>query len=702
MTEEEKEVGLFLEYQEKRKDNREKVAFYADQFTAGVTANKSERDDVEAAFNCYIGNQWPSEAVKILTGQGRPINTFNHVKPKIDKVAGQLILNPNEIMFSAQNQNQVSKTNIMTSLYEYDKNRSRYDRVKAGWIKDVLIHTGIMEMYIDYSHAKLGNISFRKLNRFTDVEFDPFWNTNEIKDARIIFKPVWYTARQIKENFDTKSEEVDKAINDYERFSGQPNFVDSLAALSNRGGEFWEAESSRYRVIECVYMQKTPYTKHYSKNLDRWLEENENPDTLRSQGDVIGKTEGSEDICKVMTICPGLDSELILAEGEHEIQVGRLPFIVRSADNTMGVRQGKVKGMQDAQITYNKRISMQTGAQTTSANGAMFVNEDAFKDKDVMKDFVQNRPVPGKTYVVASDQDVNKVAAPVPVGQMPEGLQQSIDFCANFMEMVVNDTDASSGRGGGANESGVLFESKKNQSQVAHVTVAEEVSAGEEEGAEMYFVASKRVYKGVERTFTNTATGMEFTINKRVEAEGFDKDSVDANYSYNEYLASNGQKEVMINDIANLPRHDVIIKRSELGLDQKQHNLAIFSELSQRSNNPMYQTVLQKSVNGLINVPADVLGQLNLTCDIQLELQMAQAKSQIAAMNMQAEQANLQLQQMQMQTQKMAQGGEEQGQPQQGEVQDQRQAANGPGQGNLAQGISNDQSNANNQAQSDF
>jgi antitoxin component of MazEF toxin-antitoxin module len=270
------------------------------------------------------------------------------------------------------------------------------------------------------------------------------------------------------------------------------------------------------------------------------------------------------------------------------------------------------------------------------------------------------------------------------------------------MEMSINETDATAGRGGGANESGILFEAKKNQSQVAHVTISEEISAGEEEGAEMYFLASKIVYKDVERTFQNTATGMGFTINKRVKADEFDKDKLEKNYSYNEYLASNGEKEVMINDIANLPRHDVIIKRSELGLDQKQHNLAVYSELSTRSNNPMYQTVLQKSVNGLINVPKQVLEQLNLTCEIQLELQMAQAKSQIAAMNVQAEQANLQLEQMKMQTAQMAQGGVEGQPPQQGEVQDQRQAANGPGQGNLAQGISNDQSNANNQTQSDF
>ena len=295
----EEKTGAFLSYQETRPNRQETVSYMANQFSASIIANKEDRDSAEASFNAYIGNQWEPEAIKVLTGQGRPINTFNHIMPKIDKVVGQLILNPNEIMFSAQNQDKVSASNIMTSLYEYDKNRSHYDRVKARWIKDVAIHTGVMEMYIDYSHSKLGNISYRNLNRITDVEFDSFWTTNEIKDARIIYKPVWLTARQIKDQFNTKNEEIDWAIKSYEQVSGQSNNVTSITDLASRSSDFYDGENCRYRVIECIYMQKTPYTKYYSKKLNRWLEENENPDTFRSQGDVVGKTEGHEDICRL-------------------------------------------------------------------------------------------------------------------------------------------------------------------------------------------------------------------------------------------------------------------------------------------------------------------------------------------------------------------------------------------------------------------
>jgi len=691
-------TGAYLEWQSKRTNNTEKVAYFATEFTNSVKANREDRQNAEASFNGYVGiggRQWPNKAKLDLEARKMPVNTFNHIKPKVDKVAGQLILNPNKISFGAINQDKISAGNIMDSLYEYDYERGNWNKAKNRWIRDILIHTGVIEMYVDYTHSKLGNISLRALNRVTDIEFDGYWNNDNIVDARMIFKPVWLTARQIKDQFGKSSQEIDMSIREYERLSGMDSNAASLQELSNRyDNEFYNSESGRYRVIECVYMQEIEKKRNYSEKMKRFLNENENPDTRRQQGDVIKVDTIWESVCKVMTIAPGLDNGLVLENGLHPVQVGRLPFFIRSSDNTMGVRQGKATGMLDAQTTVNKRISMQTSNQITSANGALLYHEDLFKNSAVENDFVQNRTVPGKSFPVDNNADLRSAIAPVPTGTQPEGLQQSIDSAIQFMDTYINDTDASSGRSGGANESSVLFVNKRNQSAIAHVTVAEEIAQGEKEMAEAYFYLAKAVYKGVNRRFRNSKTGEKMEINKRVQLDEFQDQDAPANATVNKYLASN---QAVINEIENLPRHDIIIKRSELGLDQKEKSLSIFSEMSQRTKNPILQSQFEKAMIPLLDIPEDQIPDMMAAGDIFTEFQLEQIKAQISAMKLQTAQGAMQLQQMQAQAGQPTQEGQQAPQPQG----DARTAGNGAGQGSLPQSIASDSSGSNNQAASD-
>jgi len=620
--------------------------------------------------------------------------------PKIDKIAGQLILNPNMLNYTSINQNTTDATNAMDSLYQYDVERGNWAKAKNRWIKDILIHTGVAEMYVDYTHSKLGNISIRPLNRVTDVEWDGYWNGDKINDCRVIYKPVWLTARQIKDEFNTKSEEIDSSINQYERLSGMSDTVDTRIELANRNGDFYDSTTGRYRVIECIYMQKTPRTRQYSEKLNRWLKENENPDVMREQGDLVSEFNDSVDICKIMTIAPGVDNGIVLNEGEHPVQVGRLPFYIKSADNTMGTRQGKVQGMIDAQTTFNKRTSMQTSHQLTANNGAILYREDLFADKDVEKDFNANSTVPGKKFKVDANANLRDGIAPVPRVNMPDGLQQSIDAAAEFMDISVNETDASAGRSGGANESSVLFVNKRNQSQVAHVTVSEEVAQGEKDMAEDYFVLAKVVYKGVNRSLTNAKTKEKFEVNKRINVEDFDRSNVPTNATVNEYLSSG---YVVQNEIETLPRHDVIIKRSELGLDQREKNLSVFSEMSQRTINPILKSQFEKAMIPLLELPSGNVPAMMNSADIFVTFQIAQIESQMIAMQLQTEQGKIQLEQMKAQAAQppQAEGGQAQIAGPLTPGGDSRSAANGAGQGNLGDGVAQDTTNVNNNSASD-
>ncbi|MCP3682240.1 MAG: hypothetical protein GY861_06060, partial [bacterium] len=640
----------------------ENTRYWSTMYINTVTANKQDRDNFRASEDIYVGINkagWDPESLETLEKQGRPANTLNIVKPNIDKVYGQIVRNPNKITFTPSNQENVAKTNIVQSLYDYDYERGDYSKEWNRFVKDTLNHTGVMEMYKDYTHSKLGNVGRKALNRFIDIEFDEFWKTDNIRDCSHAYKSSWMTARQLRDNYNVRNnDEIDLAIKNYENRDGAMDSIEEPQYLAETDSLFIDGAGQRFRVIEVVYMQTVYKEKLYSKKLKRYLDANENPDIKRDdkgtivENDDYVKRIDTVNICKVMTIAPGLVHGLILQEGDHPIQVGHLPFYVASTDNTGGVRQGVSTGLIDCQSTYNKRNSMITGNQITSGNGGLIVKEDFFKDEREFKNFQKNKATPGKVFKAASDARADGIMQ-IPRSDLPQGTQDSVQQMFNFAEWYTNTTAAVSGRSEGANESGVLFRDKKDQAQVAHVGIVEILASVEKMWAEDYFYACKTVYKGKERDFTNAKTGAQFTINKKVLTT-----PEESNYTIVGELAN----YKTVNEIATLPRHDVVIKKSELGLDQKQRALSIFAEMSQRTKNPIAQSIYEKAMAPLLDMPEQYVSQLETAADMFIELQLAQTKNNIKLLNDGMVQSDVNTKMLASQAGMQQQGGMEQAQ----------------------------------------
>jgi hypothetical protein len=705
-------AGLSFEVHESQRDDGsinltmqkekqlEATRYWSSNYTNSIRVRQVETDNVQASMNAYIGinnKQWPDQAVTELLAQGRPVNTFNMIKPNIDKVYGQIINNPNNITFTPINNQNISPINIVQSLYDYDYERGAWEKEMHRFIKDALIHTGVLEMFKDYTHSKIGNVGVRSLNRFLDIVFDPYWNSDNIADCNYAFKSEWMTSRELKDNYRTKSAEIDNAIASFESRDGIQTYSEDVEVLQERNTEFYDQQRDRYRVIEVVYMQKIPRERMYSKKLKRLLKENELPDVKRVSDITIADNEDYvklidyEMVCKVMTMAPAVQHGLILQEGDHPVQVGKLPFYVASSDNTMGERQGLVTGMIDAQTTLNKRQSMITGRQITETNGGIIVKESFFKDKAEHKKFVKKRNVPGMVFTADDNAKLSDGILPIPTGNSPENLETTVSWTEEFMEKYTNSNAAVSGRSEGANESGALFEAKRTQSQIAHVGIMENIAQIQKQIAEDYFYFHKKVYAGKYRSFTNAKTGKQFEINKSVNVGEMDAE----NAAFNQYLASaDANGRVTINDIANLPRHDVVIKRSELGLDQKQRSLSVFAEMSQRTKNPVLQSVYEKAMLPLIDMPEAFIPVAEDAADIFIEFQLAQMKNNTKLLMDGMIQSDVNTKTLVAQS----------GQPRQGAVEpakDARQVGNTPGNGNLPESVASDSSGANNQTASD-
>ena len=705
----------FLEVQEKN-DAESKVMYYTAEYQAASMANQADRALCRASNDLYTGvnnAHWTQDQLDYLRSMERASGTYNYAKIEADKVIGQIINNPHKSKFAAINQEDVSKTNIVDSLYELDENRGKFKKHWNRFVKDVVIHTGVMEMYVDFKHSRLGNISRRTLNRVAECEWDATWKSGDIEDCRVFFKTSWKTARQLKENWKTKSSEIDQSINMMEEISGamdsevEPNSI----ALS---GELYIDGRGRYKVIEASYMQKVEKKSKNKEKIAKYKENNSNPDITIGQDNSPMVAPEYVSICKVITFAPGVGIGLVLQEGNHPVQVGKLPYYVASSDITDGVRQGVVSGMIDAQLALDKKLSMQIGNQISSSNGGLLVDEDLFRDDDESQDFKDNRTKTGAVFTTSSGVDINKAIKPIPTSPMPPDLQASIDWTERFLSKYTNNTDAVSGKSGGANESNVLFESKIGQSKVAHAGLIGVFEDVKDQDAEDYFLLCKVVYAGPRREM-RTFSGEKIDINKRVSPVALEANLKKMpNATVNFYLAgADGSLQetdrgnatfAVLNEIATLPRHSIIIKKSELGLDQKQHTLSLFFEMSQRSKNPVAQSIYEGEMAPLLEVPPDVAEKLKIAAEINFELQMSQVKGQIIANNANNAQAALtvaQAEQQLAQLQQPPQPGQPVEDATQNDVGDARSAANSAGQGNLPDGIANDSSGANNQAASD-
>jgi hypothetical protein len=292
---------------------------------------------------------------------------------------------------------------------------------------------------------------------------------------------------------------------------------------------------------------------------------------------------------------------------------------------------------------------------------------------------------------------------------MPPDLQASIDWTQNFLSIYPNNTDAISGNSGGANESNILFESKKGQAKVAHAGLVGVFEDIKDQDAEDYFLLHKVVYKGPRREM-RSATGDKIDINRKV-APNLEQ-AVKAkmpNATVNYYLAgvpvgSAVEADVVIfNEIAKLPRHNVIIKKSELGLDQKQQTLSLFFQMSNSTSNPISKSIYEAAMAPLLEVTPDIAEKLKVAGEINFELQIAQVKGNIITINSQNAIAEVNAAQAMQQLQQMGQPprvGQEA--PPEQPNGDARTAGNAPGQGNLPVPIADDASGTNNKSASDI
>jgi hypothetical protein len=363
--------------------------------------------------------------------------------------------------------------------------------------------------------------------------------------------------------------------------------------------------------------------------------------------------------CKVLTIAPGISSDLILAEGEHPLQVGHVPFFFWSAKSLWGESQGVIDLLFDAQEVLNKDEASVTEILGKAANSGLLGDTELIPDKEQQEKLVTEGNKPGTVIWATSTggRSIKDAVVPLQSANVPPEVLNRLERTRQFLQSFL--PAPMQGMGQGANESNQKFSATLSQSLVKF------------EPLNQILPAAKQVYSGTKRRLFNRKTKKAFQINRPLAAmpEGEDNDSV---------IAMDDKLGLPVeNPVEILDRYDVLVMQSPRGATMRDEMSRQSMNIVSVTQNPLLRSEAEGvAIENLVGVPEEQKDRMREAVKVYSDFQ----KKQLVGQGMQMD---MQTQQMQQQMQPQPQPGMVPGAPPMGP----KEIAKGPGMGPIPDNV---------------
>jgi len=596
-----------------------KVNFYGNLYRSYLRRNKPllwRESQNWGIFSGVDGKQWDPELLQMLLQEKRAPHQINFCQNQVNKLLGTALQNELQTDFVPAMGQPNDDTILLNGTMEADRNASNWGKTKRQLIRAGLVMRGTAEMYIDYQDDPRGIIGLRYINH-NRIMYDPDWTTDNINDNKHIIQWAWMDPEEIKLVYNKKSEEIEQQIkiwrqaistrmensystenNGYSSYYDNPEFVDIL------GG--------RFLVIQVSRLEKVPTERLYDREKGEFLPDM-SPENrtamMQLRGSSLRVLRDKTAVVKVATVAPGLSQTLMLEDGNHPVQIGRYPLFTWSYLNINGEPQGVIDVLKDLQQMYNKRESMFTYWQTTVANGAEFVEENFFANDTQLSNYINNKNIPGKTFIVR-DGTISQNRAGIgtrPRDNIPNDLHVSADRAFAMVPEVSPITPAITGAEGKSGESGVLRRQKRSEALTSLEHMKRSLMDLEQEIGDAYFLLFKQHYAGATRTRTNPDTGEIFEMNVPL---------------------ANG---AILNNIARMRRHKVRITQSKKGVSVREELLDRYIEAMPFFQNPILRSQIEKAALTVMpNIPDEEIQQGEMAANAFMNLQFSRVQLETA------------------------------------------------------------------------
>lgn len=537
-----------------------------------ATIEDRRREDENIGFLYGLENkQWPSEAIEQLQHEGRHIGTYNLSYRKVAGIAGSISRNPFDAKYIGDDPKQDWLTEMLQQMYLSDKELMDWEAEYLQALLYGLTYRSVLEMRVETEApaSPLGNIAIR--NRLPGtVMLDPDWKTTSSKHLDNAYVLSYLTAKQIKEIYHKKTDEIESEIQMSELFGKK--FETNQGVLWNQGNPL--TMGSRYLVIEKRFIEREKVTRSYDPVTKtvfwEWMTEDEKVDLaqrLEISSEDIKDFEVQAKVSKTRTICPSISTNLVLEDEKDTFQIGRLNLFPWSATWVNGKSLGIIDFLKDAQREINYRQSTITLAAQSAINSGVIVDPAAFGNDEGLinefkKDFGNPRQVAmSKAGMSRQFPDAVKPLARI---QVAPDLFNIVNQMIDLMDILVPQPAAGEARTERSGESGIHMAQKLEVMKTMQTPIMAGIRQLWNDLAESYLYLASQLYSHGMRRFTSADGKTEFDVNVP---------SVDS---------ASGQ-EVIENDFSKVAsvRHRIQISESPSGINvrliQRELNLGILS-----------------------------------------------------------------------------------------------------------------------------
>lgn len=540
--------------------------------------------------------------VSKLLSEGRQPVQIPLLTNKLDGLRGALIRNQFDIKYMSMDGKFDKLSMALQDMYYSDKETMNWDWSYNIFLRDFLLQFGVEEMVISQRHSKLGNLSFIPRNPALCFP-DPNWkdgNGWSLRECDIIG---FYTADALMEMFPDKADAL-RAEKERQQIINKINQVVVREYGPHQSG-------IPYQNIEAKWGEQHMVIEHHEMRTETRTWEHNIRDGIVPFPETGFKAGSSDDISKKKhyieqnqldpeteirrmpqtkrvyyktIVCPGLTKDVVLFDGPHYMQIGRLPLFLSTPSRFGSQMRGIADLLKDVQLNTDRYILMMQEILNRSARGA-FVMDPAIVGGDAAKmaefESEWNNGAARLWSVMGASQTGQGLAGYIkelPSNHIPNDLMGFSQLMEGYGDKYSYQTPSTEGRSESSKESGKLYQSKYEAAIISRGVIDRELEIHSKDKAEAYMLQAKITYAGIPRTFPKIGGGKSITVNElALDSEGG--------------FARN-------NDISALPRQRIIIQPSQRGVDVRVSNRGMFTELKMNERDPLMNAIYDKQIFG--------------------------------------------------------------------------------------------------------
>jgi hypothetical protein len=589
----------------------------------GITAS-TRRSEVEN-HKFYTGlefGQWSQDVISKSTMKN--LAQFNFVQKQVNGVVGNLVRNWWDIDFVSTDGTGSDDLSIIKDLYFSDKEICDWDIEFSSFLKNGVIRSAEMLMYVDYRHdPNFGNIAIKALTPGTVLR-DVNWVSSNSGDCKNAYVVSYMTPSEMMETYPDKAQRIKTMISmkEMESNSSQPVFDNKRDAVPRINQT--ESYNATYKIIEYHHMVTEEHEHSFGLShngqfmaipndaTDEWLESH------GIEANSIIKEKKNTAVYYVTTFCPELDIYEPLEDKPGRLQIGRLPIFHWSFNRHNGKDIGLVDILKDPQTYFNEMMSL-THSIIKHTRRTKIIDPEAFGDIANLDD-LRTKILKGDEVVFTEPGASRLFPNMIQEGSPSTPMGQEMNFAQMVMAQTERLTPVTSAMEGvqGNERSALQFDMKREQGEVNMTLLQNSVKLFLNELAEGYFYAAQALYGGMYRKFSSPLGTVEINI-----------------------PMEDGR---ILNDITALPRAKVVVTESPASISRRTSDRVISMQILQMLGDDVVarNTALDAIFSSLESIPESkkqiIKQNLALSTEVainamalqnsQIELQLLQSEGQ--------------------------------------------------------------------------